>query len=84
MFIEFVHKETGYITHEDNNLANILGENIMENSSIITIDGAILVIWLKNNLLSISESYDKGYTITFNTLNCLIEHKAHKERVFKG
>lgn len=39
---------------------------------------------LKQNLLSISQLCDKGYSIAFDTLSCIIEHKTSKDLVFKG
>lgn len=41
----------------------ILGECIVGNLSTITIEGALLVKGVKNNLLSIIQLCDKGYTM---------------------
>lgn len=56
----------------------------MWNPNTITVDGVPLVKGLKNNLLSVSKLHDKGCSITFDILSCLIEHKYDKELVFKG
>lgn len=81
MFIDIVHKERDYINYGDNNWGKLLGEVIMGNLSTITIYGVLLVKALKHNLLSISQLWDKGYIITFDTLSYPIDPKANKERV---
>lgn len=56
----------------------------MGNPSTITISGILFVKGLKHNLLSIIQLCDKGYSITFDPLNCIIEYKNDKEKFFKG
>lgn len=84
MFNKFNHKESGHVKYEDNTRGKILGVGIMENPSPITIEGVLLVKWLKHNLLSVIQFCDKRYPIVFDTLSCLIEHKASKSLVFKN
>lgn len=55
----------------------------MRNPFTIIIDGVLLVKGLKNNLLSVSKLCYKRYSITFDTLSCLIEKKSNKKLVFK-
>lgn len=75
MFIKFNEKESGHITYGDNIKGKILGEGVVANPSIITIENVLLVKGLKQNLLSISQLSDKGYSVSFGTLSCIIEHK---------
>lgn len=84
IFIKFDEKETSHIMYGDNTKGEILGEGVVRNSSIITIEGVLLVKGLKHNLLSISLLCDKEYYVVFNTLSCLIEYKASKDSMFKG
>ena len=56
----------------------------MVNPSTITIKDVILVEGLKHNLLSISQFCDNGFTITFNSHSCIIEHNDDNEIMFKG
>lgn len=84
MFITIDHKESSQTTYGDNTKSKILGEGVMVNPSTITIEGVLLVKGLKHNLLTVSQLCDKGYSIVFDTLSCLIEHKATKILMFKG
>ena len=59
MFIEFVE-------YSENNQGKILDKGVVGNPTT-TIKDVMLVEVLKHNLLSISQSLDNGYTITFNT-----------------
>lgn len=84
MFFKFNEKESGHVIYGDNTKDEILGEGVMGNPSIITIENVLLAKGLKLNLLSISQLCDKGYFVVFDTLSCVIEHKASKAIVFKG
>lgn len=83
IFIKFDHKENNYVTYGENTRGKIL-EGAVGNPSITTIESVLLVKGLKHNLLSVSKSWDKGYFIVFDTLNCLIEYKESKSLVLKG
>lgn len=84
MFIKFGHKESGHVTYGDNTCDKILGEGVVGNPSIITIEGVLLVKGIKHNLLSVTQSCDKGYYIVFDTLSCIFQCKASKSLVCKG
>lgn len=84
LFINFFKKERSFVTYGDKNKGKLLGEGVVENSSTIIIDGVLFMKGLKNKLLSISQLCYKGYSITFDTLNCIIEHKSDKKMIFKG
>lgn len=83
LFIDFVKKACDLVMYGDNNKGKILGEGVVENPSTIIIDDVFFVKGIKRNLISISQLCDKGYSITFYTLNCIIEHKNDKEGMFK-
>jgi len=67
MFINFTRKERRFVSYGDNNQGKILGTGVVGNPSTITIKDVMLVDGLKHNLLSISQFYDNGFTITFNS-----------------
>jgi len=67
MFINFTRKERRFVSYGDNNQGKILGKGVVGNPSTITIKDVMLVDGLKHNLLSISQFYDNGFTITFNS-----------------
>lgn len=83
MFTKFDHKENGHITYGDKIKGKILGEGVVENPSIITIKGVLFIKQLKQNLLRVSSLCNKRYAFAFNTLSCLIEHKANKSLMIK-
>lgn len=66
IFIKFDEKESGDVTYRDNTRGKILGNCVVGNPSIITIEGVLLVKRLKHNLLSISQLCDKGYSMIFD------------------
>jgi len=84
MFIDFTRKEKGFVSYGDNNQGKILGKGVLGNPSTATINDVMLVDGLKHNLLRISQFCDNGFTITFNTQCCIIEHNDDKDVMFKG
>lgn len=84
MLIKFLHKVCSYVMYGDNNRSNILGECIMGNPSTITVHVVFFVKGLKHNILRINRLWEKGHSIIFYTLGCLIEHKTDKKSMFKG
>lgn len=54
MFIKFDEKENGHVMYGDNRRGKSLGEGVVKNPSIITIEGMLLVKMVKY----------KGYSIT--------------------
>ena len=83
IFIKLDEKESSHVTYGDNTRGKILGEGVVVIFSTITIENVLLVNGLKHILLSISQLYNKGYIVVFDTLSCLIEHKAIKDLVFR-
>jgi len=84
MFIYFKRKERGYVSYGDNNQGKILGKIVVGNHSTTTIKDVMLVDGLKHNHLSEIQFCDNGFTITFNTQCCIIEHNDDKDVMFKG
>jgi len=84
MLIDFTRKERGFVFYDDNNQGKILNKGVVGNPSTTTIKDVMLVDGLKHNLLSISQFYDNGFTITFNTQCCIIQHNDDMNTMFKG
>ena len=82
MFIDFTRKERGYVSYGDNNQGWILGKGVVGNASTTTIKDVMLVDGLTHKLLSISQFCENGFTITFNTQCCIIEHNDDKDVMF--
>lgn len=74
-FINFMHKDHGHFTYDDNNQDKILVEEIVGNNFIIIIENVMLVKGLRKCLLRVNQLCDKGFSITFDTISRMIEHK---------
>ena len=83
-FSTFTKKDGGFVTFGDNTKGKIIGIGNIGNSPTPIIENALLVDNLKHNLLSISQLYDKGYRVVFETSKCLIETGCSKEVIFVG
>ena len=77
-------KPAGYVTYGDNNRGRILGVGDIEGDDKVIIKDVLLVDGLKHNLLRISQLYDKGYKITFESNLCLIADLKSSETVLVG
>jgi len=84
MFINFTRKERGFVFYGDNNQGKILVKGAVGNPSTTAIKHIMLVDGLKHNLLSINQFCDNGFTITFNTQCCIIQHNDDRNVMFKG
>lgn len=62
----------GSVTFSDNKKGNIVAIEKVGKSPTHSIDSVFLVDWLRHNLLSISQFYDKGNLVKFNSNKCLI------------
>lgn len=71
MFMDFMHKEGDHATYGDKNWGEILGEGIMGNIFVITVDDVMLVKGLTHSLLSIRHLCDSRvfYNIWHPKLN---------------
>jgi len=65
-------KPAGFVTYGDNNRGKILGVGDIGEDDKVIIKDVLLVDGLKHNLLSINQSCDRGYNITFKPNLCLI------------
>ena len=75
---KFTHispKNSGHVTYGDNNKGRILGIIKIGTNSSTFIENVLLVDGLKHNLLSVSQLCDKGYLVSFDSHNCVIENK---------
>ena len=57
----------------DNGKVKIIGHGSIGNNSSSLIENVLLVNGLKQNLLSISQHYDKGFKVIFEYLHCIIK-----------
>ena len=78
---KFTHispKNSGHVTYGDNNKGRILGVGKIGTNSSTSIENVLLVDGLKHSLLSVSQLCDKGYLVSFDSHNCVIENKHDK------
>ncbi|RYA56890.1 hypothetical protein DD596_25390 [Enterobacter cloacae complex sp. 4DZ3-28B] len=75
---KFTHispKKRGHVTYGDNNKGRILGVGKIGTNSSNSIQNVLLVEGLKHSLLSVSQLCDKGYLVSFDSHNRVIENK---------
>ena len=75
---KFTHispKKSGHVTYGDNNKGRIPGVGKIGMNSSTSIENVLLVDCLKHSLLSVSQLCDKGYLVSFDSHNCVIENK---------
>nr|KYP42895.1 hypothetical protein KK1_035674 [Cajanus cajan] len=77
-FIDLTPKKNGQVTYGDNNEGKILGIERMGTDFSTSIKYVLLVDGLKHSLLSVSQLCDKGFSISFDSQKCLIEHRNDK------
>jgi len=73
---KFTHislKKSGHVTHGDNNKGRILRVGKIGTNLSTSIENVLLVDGLKQSLLSVSQLCDKGYLVSFDSYNCVIE-----------
>ena len=71
-FISLTIINGGKITFGDNAKGKVISKGKIGRLPNYFIDDVLLVEGLKHNLLSISQFYDKGNQVIFNTAQCLI------------
>ena len=81
-FIDISPKKSGHVTYGDNNKGRILGVEKIGTNSSTSIENVLLVDGLKHSLLSVSQLCDKGYLVSFDSHNCVIENKHDVEASF--
>ena len=84
LLFSFKRKEGGQLTFGDNSKGNIFGYGIVSNITSSYIENVQLVDNLKHNLLSISQLYDKGYRIIFDSSSCKIEDTTSNRVILMG
>ena len=73
---KFTHispKNSGHVTYGDNNKGRILGVRKIGLDLSTSIENVLLVDGRKHSLLSVSQLCDKGYLVSFDSYNCVIE-----------
>ena len=82
-FITIKPKEDdGVVTFGDNGQSQIVGIGKIQINSTTFIDNVLHVNKLKHNLISISQLCDKGYTISFSTIMCVITNPIDNSIIF--
>lgn len=71
----FTLKKGDYVTYDDNNKGQILGSAKVGKTHSTSIENLLLVKCHKHNLLSISQIFDKGNKVIFDSSCCIIENK---------
>ena len=66
------------MTYGDNNKGKILGIGKIGTNPSTSIENVLLVDGLKHSLLSVSQLCDKGFLVSFDSYNCVIENKHEK------
>lgn len=70
------------VSYGDNNKGKILDFETIGKFLNPTMGGVLLVKRLKHNLLSISQLYEKGNSVTFNSSGCRIIKSKSNETIF--
>ena len=82
-FITIIPKEDGgVVTFENNGQDKIIGIGKVQINSTTFIDNVLHVKGLKHNLISISQLCDKGYTVSFSTIMCVITNPIDNSIIF--
>ena len=82
-FITIEPKEDGgVVIFGDNGQGKIIGIDKIQINSTTFIDNVLHMKGLKHNLISISQLYDKGYTISLSTIMCVITNPIDNNIIF--
>ena len=82
-FITIESKEDGgVVTFGDNGQGKIIDIGKIQINSTIFIDNVLHVNRLKHNLISINQLCDKGYTVSFGTIMCVITNPIDNSIIF--
>ena len=77
-----VEKSDPVVTFGDDNKGFIIGYDNLEIKNV-TIENISLVKGVKHNLLNISQSYDKGFDVSFRKECCWISNRKDENLLFK-
>ena len=69
-FTSLKSKDGGLVTFRDNSKGKIIEIGSINKNSSTSIENVLLVEGLKDNLLSISQLYDKGCNVVFESFKC--------------
>ena len=81
-FVELKLNVEGYVTYGDNNRRRILGKGEIGTKGSTIIENVLYVEGLKHSLLSISQLCGKGYTVNFETNECIISNEVTSKVIF--
>nr|KYP48826.1 hypothetical protein KK1_029467 [Cajanus cajan] len=74
-FIDITPKKSGHVTYGDNNKGKILGIGRIGTNFSTSIEIVLLMNGLKHSSSSVSQLCDKGFSVSFDSQKCLVEHK---------
>ena len=83
LLTEFKERAGPSITFRDDSKGYTVGYGLISKDNFI-IEEVALVDGLKHNLLSISQLYDKGNSVTFNSEACVVTNKRINKVVLTG
>ena len=72
-------RDNGKVMFSDNNKGMVVGKGKIDRMPNYFIDDVLLVEGLKKKLLSVSQFYDKGNQVIFNTSQCLVINQINKQ-----
>ena len=79
LFIEIKKKENGSVTFGDKDMGKIISIDKISKDPSYSIDNVSLVDGLRFNLPSISQLYDKGNLVTFDSTYCMLKSRESKK-----
>nr|KYP47201.1 hypothetical protein KK1_031143 [Cajanus cajan] len=74
-FIDITPKKSGHVTYGDNNKGKIHGIGKIGTNFSTSIEIILCMNGLKHSLSSVSQLCDKGFSVSFDSQKCLVEHK---------
>ena len=83
-FTYLTRKDGGLVTFWDNSKRKIIGIGSVGKNFSTSIESVLLVKGLKHNLLSISQLYDKGCKVVFESSKCEVIDINSKKTILIG
>jgi len=75
LFTEIKKREHGNVTFGDQSMGKIIGTSKVDKDSSNSMDNVYSVDGLKFNLISISQLYDKGNLVSFDSAHYVVQPK---------
>ena len=81
-FVTLKLKEGGMVTFRDNGKDHIIGIGKIQIIPQTCLENMLYVLGLKHNLISISQLYDKGYKVSFESSLCIVTNPFDNSTIF--